>query len=140
RYPIRVRYPREVRDNIDAMQRILVPGSAGEQVPLSELASVTYTRGRQEIKSEDNFLVAYVLFDKLPGYSEVDVIEDAARVLQRDMARGTLVMPPRVHYKFAGTYENQIHFSERLRLILPLSCLLLFLLLYFEFRSVTTSL
>lgn len=140
RYPIRVRYPREDRDNIEAILRILVPGSAGEQVPLSQLATIEYVRGPQEIKSEDNFLVAFVLFDKKPGYAEVDVVEDAARLLDARLVDGSLELPAGVHYKFAGSYENQVRFTQRLYVILPISLFLLFMLLYFEFRSVPVSL
>ncbi len=140
RYPIRVRYPRELRDHVEAMERIIVPGSGNEQIPLAQLATIEYVRGPQEIKSEDNFLVSYVLFDKQPGYAEVDVVEAASRLLEARLAEGALSVPAGVHYKFAGTYENQVRFAQRLRIILPVSFLLLFLLLYFEFRSVPVSL
>lgn len=139
RYPIRVRYPREERDSVEAIERIVVPGSAGEQVPLNQLATISYARGPQEIKSEDNFLVSYVLFDKKPGYAEVDVVEEAARLLDHRIRTGELEVPAGVHYKFSGSYENQVRFAERLSIILPISLFLLFLLLYFEFRSVPVS-
>ena len=140
RYPIRVRYLREIRDNVEAMHRILVPGAGNEQVPLGQLARIQYVRGPQEIKSEDNFLVSYVLFDKKPGYAEVDVVEEAARLLEHKIAAGELTLPPGVYYKFAGSYENQVRFARRLSIILPVSLFLLFLLLYFQFRSVPISL
>jgi Cu(I)/Ag(I) efflux system membrane protein CusA/SilA len=140
RYPIRVRYPRELRDHVEAIERIVVPGTGDEQVPLAQLATIEYVRGPQEIKSEDNFLVSYVLFDKEPGFAEVDVVEAAARVLDARLADGGFTLPAGVHYKFSGSYENQVRFAQRLRIILPLSMLLLFLLLYFEFRSVPVSL
>jgi len=78
RYPVRVRYLREIRDDVEAMKRILVPGTGQQQVPLAQVATIEYVRGPQEIKAEDNFLVSYVLFDKRPGYSEVEVVEEAA--------------------------------------------------------------
>jgi Cu(I)/Ag(I) efflux system membrane protein CusA/SilA len=140
RYPIRLRYLRELRDNPDAIERIAVPGAAGEQVPLAQLATIRYVRGPQEIKSEDGFLVSYVLFDKRPGYAEVDVVEEAQRMLEQRIAEGALKIPVGVHYRFAGTYENQVRFQKRLNVILPLSLMLLFLLLYFQFRSVPVSL
>ncbi|MCK6455307.1 MAG: efflux RND transporter permease subunit [Phycisphaerae bacterium] len=140
RYPIRVRYPREVRDHVEAIERILVPGSTGEQIPLSQLAQIEYVRGPQEIKSEDNFLVSYVLFDKRAGQAEVDVVEAAQRFLEHKRASGEFVLPPGVHYKFAGSYEGQVRFQKRLSVILPISLFLLFLLLYFEFRSIPLSL
>jgi Cu(I)/Ag(I) efflux system membrane protein CusA/SilA len=136
RYPVRVRYLRELRDSVEAMDRIVVPGMSGEQIPLSQLADIEYQRGPEDIKSEDNFLVSYVLFDKQPGTAEVDVVESAAALLKARIDSGDLVLPPGVHYKFAGSYENQVRFQQRLSVILPLSLFLLFLLLYFEFRSV----
>lgn len=140
RYPVRVRYPRELRDSVEAIERIAVPGGNGEQVPLSQVAAIQYVRGPQEIKSEDNFLVSYVLFDKRPGGAEVEVVEEAARVLEHKIATGELRIPPGVHYKFAGTYENQVRFQKRLSIILPVSLALLLLLLYFQFRSLPISL
>ncbi len=140
RYPVRVRYLRELRDNVEAMARIAVPGMNGEQIPLSQLATIRYSRGPEDIKSEDNFLVSYVLFDKEPGNAEVEVVEGAQALLQARIADGELTLPPGVHYKFAGSYENQVRFQKRLSIILPVSLFLLFLLLYFEFRSVPISL
>lgn len=140
RYPVRVRYLRELRDHPEALDRVLVPAMDGAQVPLSHLADVHYVRGPEDIKSEDNFLVSYVLFDKQPGFAEVDVVEAADRLLKAHIASGALTLPPGVHYRFAGNYENQVRFQKRLNIILPVSLFLLFLLLYMEFRSVAVSL
>ena len=71
-----VRYLRELRDRIDTLGRILVPSATGTQIPLEQLAEIRYTPGPQVIKSEDTFLVGYVVFDKRPGTAEVDVVED----------------------------------------------------------------
>lgn len=136
RYPVRVRYLRELRDNIEAFDRVLVPGMNEEQIPLSQLTKIEYVRGPQEIKSEDNFLVSYVLFDKREGYAEVDVVEEAARTLEYKLQTGELVLPAGVHYKFAGSYENQLRFQKTLAVMLPLSLFTIFLILYFQFRSV----
>ena len=140
RYPVRVRYLRELRDNIEGMERIAVPGMNGEQIPLTQLARIEYVRGPQEIKSEDNFLVAYVLFDKRPGYAEVDVVEEAVRTLEYKRQTGELTLPGGVHYKFAGSYENQLRFQKELTVMLPLSLFTIFLILYFQFRSVPITL
>ena len=78
RFPVRVRYQRELRDSIEALGRVLVPGAEGEQIPLEQLAEIRYVRGPEMIKSEDTFLAGYVLFDKQPGQAEVDVVEQAA--------------------------------------------------------------
>lgn len=140
RYPVRVRYPREIRDNVEAMNRILVPGSGEQQVPLAQVATIEYVRGPQEIKAEDNFLVSYVLFDKRPGYAEVDVVEAADRLIKAKIDSGELVLPAGVHYQFSGSYENQLRFQKQLAVMLPLSLFIIFLILYYQFRSVPISL
>src|SRR6056297_933052 len=71
RFPIRVRYPRELRDDPKAMENILIPTPTGAQIPLSQIVDIEYVRGPQAIKSENTFLVGYVLFDKREGFSEV---------------------------------------------------------------------
>ena len=67
RFPVRVRYQRELRDNIEALERVLVPSLDGVQIPLVQLAQIQYVRGPEMIKSEDTSLVGYVLFDKVAG-------------------------------------------------------------------------
>ncbi|MFH0760965.1 MAG: efflux RND transporter permease subunit, partial [Bacteroidota bacterium] len=79
RFPIRVRYARELRDNPDDLKRILIPAMNGVQIPLGEIADIDYTRGAQMIRSENTFLVGYVIFDKQEGKAEVDVVEEAAK-------------------------------------------------------------
>ncbi|HUT25631.1 MAG TPA: efflux RND transporter permease subunit, partial [Sumerlaeia bacterium] len=114
RYPVRVRYMRELRDNIEALGRILVPAPDGAQIPLSQLAEIRYVRGPQMIKSEDTFLVGYVLFDKKPGWAEVDVVEQAQAYLKARIASGEFDLPAGVSYTFAGSYENQVRAARKL--------------------------
>lgn len=140
RFPIRVRYARELRDNPEAIKRILIPAMNGVQVPLGEIAEVDYTRGAQMIKSEDTFLVGYVIFDKTEAASEVDVVQEADRILKEKISSGELTLPYGVTYKFAGNYEHQIRATKRLAIVIPASLLLILLLLYFQFRTVTASL
>lgn len=139
RYPIRVRYLRELRDEPDTLTQILVPTPSGAQVPLGELASLQYRAGPQMIKSEDTFLVAYVLFDRLPGEAEVTIVERAQQFLQDQIASGDLVVPAGVRYEFAGAYKNQIRAAKRLAIVLPLSLAVIFLLLYLQFRDALTT-
>ncbi len=136
RYPIRVRYAREFRDNPEDIKNILIPTSSGVQVPLSELASIEYTRGAQLIKSENTFLVGYVIFDKKDGFAEVDVVENAQEYLQAKIEDGTLIIPAGVNFKFTGNYENQIRATKRLMVVIPIALLVIFLILYFQFKSV----
>jgi len=139
RFPMRVRYARELRDNPEDIKRILIPAMNGTQIPLSELADINYTRGAQMIRSENTFLVGYVIFDKLEGKAEVDVVNEASKVLQKKLDSGELKLPAGVTYKFAGNYENEIRATERLSIVIPISLLLILLLLYFQFKTVTAS-
>jgi len=140
RYPVRVRYLRELRDQPETLGDILVPTPAGAQVPLRELASIEYRRGPQMIKSEDTFLVAYVLFDKMPGEAEVSVVRDARAAIQAAIDAGELVVPAGVSYEFGGSYKNQVRAAKRMSIVLPLSLAVIFLLLYFQFRRVGVTL
>jgi len=140
RYPVRIRYMRELRDQIETLGKILVAGVGGAQIPLVQLAEIRYVRGPQAIKSEDTFLVGYVLFDKKPGYAEVDVVEDCQRYLEAKIASGELVVPDGASYVFAGSYENQVRAAKTLMLVIPLALLIIFLILYLQFKSVTTAL
>ncbi len=140
RYPVRVRYLRELRDTMESLARILVAAPDGAQIPLGQLAQIRYVRGPQVIKSEDTFLVGYVLFDKKPGYAEVDVVEACRDELAARISGGELELPAGVSYVFAGSYENQLRAQERLAVVLPLALLTIFLILYFQFKNVPATL
>ncbi|MBU3822064.1 efflux RND transporter permease subunit [Flavobacteriaceae bacterium XHP0103] len=139
RYGVRVRYPRELRENPTDLRQIYVPVEKGGPVPLGELANIRYEQGPQMIKSEDTFLVGYVLFDKLDGYAEVNVVENAQTLIQEKIEAGELVVPKGVNYQFTGSYENQLRAEKTLSVVVPLVLLIIFLILYFQFRSVATS-
>lgn len=139
RYPVRVRYFRELRDSIESLERVYVAVPDGAQIPLAQLAEIRYQRGPQEIKGEDTFLVAYVLFDKKPEYAEVDVVRQAQEFLVSRIASGELVLPDGVSYTFAGNYENQVRSEQKLKVLLPLALALIFLILYLQFSAVTTT-
>jgi Cu(I)/Ag(I) efflux system membrane protein CusA/SilA len=140
RFPLRVRYQRELRDSIEAIDKILVPGAGGTQIPIMELGEIRYVRGPQVIKSEDTFLIGYVVFDKKPGHAEVDVVEQCQEYLQKKIASGEFALPPGVSYTFAGSYENQLRAVKTLSIILPLALFVIFMIIYFQFRSVPTTL
>ena len=139
RYPVRVRYQRELRDGIESLERILVAAPGGAQIPLGQLAEIRYLRGPQAIKSEDTFLIGYVLFDKKAGYAEVDVVERAGDALKAKISSGELEIPAGVSYSFAGSYENQVRSEKKLMVILPVALLAIFLILYFQFKAVSTT-
>jgi Cu(I)/Ag(I) efflux system membrane protein CusA/SilA len=140
RYPVRVRYLRELRDSIEGMGAVLVPTPSGAQVPLTQLAEIRYTRGPQAIKTEDTFLTSYVIFDKRKGHAEVDVVEAVRDFLAAKLDAGEWELPAGVSYSFAGSYENQVRAAATLSVVLPLALLLIFLILYLQFREVTLSL
>ncbi len=139
RFPVRVRYPRELRDSPESIKKMLVPTPVGAQVPLGELVKIEYVRGPQMIKSEDTFLTGYVLLDKKDGYPEVDVVEEAQRFIQERIDNGSLVIPAGVSFKFSGTYENQLRAMKRLSIVIPISLITIFLLLFFQFKTVVAS-
>ena len=109
-------------------------------MPLAELVDIRYEQGPQVIKSEDTFLVGYVLFDKQDGFAEVNVVEDAQALIQQKIDAGDLVVPKGITYRFTGTYENQLRAEKTLSVVVPLSLIIIFLILYFQFKSVSTSL
>jgi copper/silver efflux system protein len=140
RYSIRARYAREWRSDPESISKVFIATPTGAQIPLSEIATITYRPGPMMIRGEDSFLVGYVLLDKQDGYPEVSVVEETQRFLNTKIANGELVVPAGVSYKFSGSYENQVRAEKRLAIVIPLSLIIIFLILYFQFRSVATSL
>lgn len=140
RYSIRARYAREWRSDPESISKVFIGTPTGAQIPLSEIATITYRPGPMMIRGEDSFLVGYVLLDKKDGYAEVSVVEEAQRFLNEKISRGELTVPAGVSYKFSGSYENQLRAEKRLAVVIPLSLMVIFLILYFQFRSVATSL
>lgn len=140
RYPVRVRYPRELRGDPDAIRRVLVSAKDGTQIPLGEVADIRYTRGPQMIRSEDTFLTAYITFGPRPGLAEVEVVEQVRDFLNAGIDSGELIVPSGVSWRFAGTYEHQLRAARTLKIVLPVSMMIIFLILYFQFRSVATTL
>ncbi len=148
RFPVRVRYLRELRDTVESLGRILVQGrdNANMQIPvtllvrLDQIAKINYVRGPHVIKSEDTFLVGYVLFDKEEAYSEVETVEEARGYLDQALSNGSLSLPDGVSYSFAGSYVNQVRSEKKLAIILPVVLALVFVILYLHFRSTATTL
>ncbi|MDR1974096.1 MAG: efflux RND transporter permease subunit [Bacteroidales bacterium] len=134
RFPVRIRYPRELRGDPEALSRLIIPTASGAQIPLSEVADIVYTQGAQMIQSENTFLVGYVIFDKVADRAEVDVVLEAAKHLKN------IQLPKGVSYTFAGSYEQEQRATERLLLVIPLCLLAIFIILYARFRTVTASL
>ncbi len=140
RFPVRVRYAREFRDNPDDIKKILIPTPAGVQVELGELASIEYVRGPQVIKSEDTFLTGYVIFDMKEGNAETNVVMEAQAYIKDKLDSGEFKLPDGVTYKFTGNYESQIRANKRLMIVVPISLIVILLILYFQFKSIAPSL
>ena len=140
RYPVRIRYPRELRDDPQDVANILVATTGDRQVLLGDICEISYTQGPQMIKSEDTFLTGYVLFDKNEGFSEVQTVERAGAAVEQEIAAGRLSVPAGVSYRFSGSYENQVRAEQRLQFIIPVVLLIILLIMYMQFRSLLTSL
>ena len=139
RYGVRVRYPREKRTSPEALEQIFVPTPNGSPVQLKELVTLKYEQGPQVIKSEDTFLVGYVLFDKTSDEAEITIVERAQKAISGAIDREELIVPKGINYQFTGTYENQIRAEKSLAVVVPLALITIFLILYFQFRSAATS-
>lgn len=140
RYGITVRYMRERRDSLEQLAEILIDTPAGYPVPLTQLAEIRYQRGPQMIRAENTFLTAYVTFGGLNGWAEVEVVDAVAAYLQEVIAAGDWQLPAGASYSFAGSFEHQQRASTTLQWVIPLSLLLIFMLLYLQFKQVSTAL
>ena len=137
RYPVRLRYQRELRDNLESLHEIRVDSPKGYQVPLKQLSDIVYVQGPQVIKSEDTFLTSYVLFDKKSNVAEMDTINQVQKLLSQKIKSGQLMVPNGVSYAFTGNYENLIRSEKTLKIVLPLALFLIFMVLYLQFKSVS---
>jgi Cu(I)/Ag(I) efflux system membrane protein CusA/SilA len=140
RFPVRLRYPRELRDNPEALSQLIIPTATGVQIPLGDVVDIGYTKGAQMIQNENTFLSGTVIFDKLDGRAEVDVVRQAGELLKEKIASGELQLPAGVSYKFAGNYEQQQRAANRLLIVIPLCLLAILLVLYFQFHTLIASL
>jgi Cu(I)/Ag(I) efflux system membrane protein CusA/SilA len=140
RYSIKVRYPRELRNSPAKIKDVLITGKNGIQIPLGDLAEIKYQQGPQVIKSENSFLIGYVLFDKEGEISEVEVVENAQKIINESIENGSLTVPNGVSFSFTGTYENQVRAFKKLLLVSLLALVIIFLVLYLQFRSIATAL
>ncbi len=137
RYKIKVRYPLDYRSDVSSIENVYIDTRKYGQIPLKEIVDIRYEQGPQSIKSEDGFLVGYVLFDKEPGFAEVEVVNNAQKVIQKAIEKGEFVIPPGFNYSFAGNYEQQLRANKKLSIVIPIALGLIFLILYFQFKSIS---
>jgi Cu(I)/Ag(I) efflux system membrane protein CusA/SilA len=131
RYPVNVRYMRDFRSDLDALARVLVPASGARQIPLGQLASLEVATGPAMIRDEDGLLTSYVFVD-VEGRDLEGYVREADRLI-----RARLVLPAGYAALWSGQYEAMARVRERLAYVVPLTLLLVFLLLYFNTRSLT---
>jgi len=129
RYAINVRYPRELRDDIDELMRVLVPTPTGAQVPLAQLADIHVTTGPPVIRDENGSLSGWV-FVYVRDRDIGSYVADAQAAVNREVQ-----LPAGYYLKWTGEYEAMQRIAKRLRLVLPLTLLIIVVLLYLNFRS-----
>src|SRR2546425_2532018 len=131
RYPVNVRYNRDFRDNVEELRRVLIATPAGAQIPIAEVAKISFSRGPAMIRDEDGALTGYVYID-LNTKNYGGFVNRADNSLRQKLA-----LPAGYTYKWSGEYEFELRAKERLQLILPVVFFVIFLLLYIVFHSVT---
>jgi len=134
RYAVNVRYPRELRDNVQKLREVVVPTMTGAQIPLGQVATVRVLQGPMAVKTENAFPVTTVFVDN--GDRDVgSYVRDA-----QDAVHAGLVLPAGYTLVWSGQYEFMQRVQEKLRVVLPVTVAIIFLLLYLNFRGVTESL
>ena len=131
RYPINVRYQRDFRDNLEELKRVLIATPSGAQIPIAEIAKLSYSRGPAMIRDEDGQLTGYVYID-LDSTDYGGFVDQASKLLGEK-----LQLPAGYTYQWSGEYEFQLRAKERLKIILPVVFFVIFLLLYMVFHSLT---
>jgi Cu(I)/Ag(I) efflux system membrane protein CusA/SilA len=129
RYPVRVRYPRDLRDSPEALARVFVPTPSGAQVPIAQVADIYFVTGPAMINSENSLLRAYVLMN-VRGRDMVGFVEEASRAVKERVK-----LPQGYFLQWSGQFENQMRAKKTLTLLVPLSLVLNFLVIYMNFRS-----
>ncbi len=133
RYPIRVRYLREFREDIPELEKILVPSSTMAQVPLAQVVTIKSVLGPQEIKGERGLLVGYVTMNTRDR-DEISVVEDAEKLLQAALKDGRLTLPAGYYWEWSGQFENQVRATKRMQILVPVCLAIMFVMLYLGFR------
>jgi Cu(I)/Ag(I) efflux system membrane protein CusA/SilA len=129
RYPVNVRYPRELRDDLPRLGRVLVPVAGGAQVPLEQLVDIQLTTGPSMLRNENGFLAGYVFVD-IAGRDVGTYVEEAKRVVAEKVA-----LPAGYVLLWSGQYENMLRVRERLMIVVPITLCLIIVLLYANTRS-----
>ncbi|MEW6336193.1 MAG: CusA/CzcA family heavy metal efflux RND transporter [Acidobacteriota bacterium] len=129
RFPVNVRYPRELRDDVGRLERVLVATPGGAQVPLAQLAEISLAKGPAMLRDENGFLAGYVFVD-ITGRDVGSYVEDAKKAVRTD-----LDLEPGYVIQWSGQYENMLRVKERLKVVVPITLGLIFILLYLNTSS-----
>ena len=133
RYPVRVRYLREFREDIPELEKILVPSSTMAQVPLAQVVTIKSVLGPQEIKGERGLVTGYVTMNTRDR-DEISVVEDAERLLQTALKDGRLKLPAGYYWEWSGQFENQVRATKRMQILVPVCLAIMFIMLYLGFK------
>lgn len=131
RYPVNIRYARELRDDIRGIQRVLVPTPRGEHIPLAQVADISLKKGAPSIRTENALLNAWIFID----IRDIDVgtyVKNAQKIVKEQVK-----FPPGYYITWSGQYEYMERAYAKLKIIVPLTLAIIFLLLYFNFKNVT---
>ncbi len=134
RYPVNVRYPRELRDDVSALSRVLVDTPSGAQVPLGQVADISLVTGPAMIRNEDGFLTGYVYVD-IAGRDVGGYVDEAKRVVEAQVP-----LPAGILLDWSGQFENMVRVRDRLKIVIPVTLFLIFGLLFLNTRSTFKSL
>jgi copper/silver efflux system protein len=129
RYPVNLRYPRQLRDNLPQLKRVLIPTPTGAQIPLSLVADLKLSRGPPSIKSEDARLNAWI-------YVDIKTSDIGGYVAEaKEIVASQVDIPPGYNLVWSGQYEYMARAAERLRMVVPVTLLVIFMLLFFNFQN-----
>jgi len=134
RYPVNLRYSRDLRDDINKLQRVLIPTSQGQHIPIAQVAKINTKKGPPSIKSENARLNAWIYID-LQGIDVGSYVENAKQIIAKEVS-----LPPGYSIIWSGQYEYMERAKERLKIVVPFTLLIIFLLLYLNFNNITESL
>ena len=134
RYPVNVRYPRELRDNLEDIKRILIPTPSGAQVPIVQIADIQVVKGPDNIKSENARRTAWVYVD-IKGIDVGTYVKQAKKVVESEVS-----LPAGYNLVWSGQYEYMLRVEKRLMTIIPLVILVIFFIMYQNTKSVTKTL
>ncbi|UCF34927.1 MAG: efflux RND transporter permease subunit [Phycisphaerales bacterium] len=133
RYPVRIRYQRELRDDVPNLERILIPTPSGAQIPIAQVAEIRSVVGPMSVRREGAKYVSYVTMNNV-GVDETTLVHRGQAILDRAVIDGALDVPDGYYLKWTGSYERNLRAKKRLALLLPLVLLINLLLIYFQFK------